>query len=203
MSRATELAQAEAARAETENPEPQPDAEPDTDTDTGSENGENGDGDGQEDAPSGASPPPPAPLTEAELEKAFRALDRESDRHARRVHEIVAGGTPLYPCPTCAEFPFVGFVPEPPAAAPELQDAPDRETCEVCKGAGQVKSGSLRPGHDVIDCSTCGGWGHMPKAAPQPITVTAVAPAPPRADVQALRDAGYVVIDPMQPANAS
>lgn len=117
--------------------------------------------------------------TERELEQRAAKLERENERHARRVIEIVAeGAEDLIPCPVCMDG-IAGwvYIPEVQALAPEavarvrtiiglpdlttyLQD-PDTETCPTCGGRGETKTGGNVPGYETRTCPTCKKQGYV------------------------------------------
>jgi hypothetical protein len=134
---------------------------------------------GEPDAPD--EPEPPSGPSEAELEKAFKSLERESDRHAKRVAEIMgADFANLQTCPCCQVpgfvFPFQEFSDTDQerrlailsylgqGEAP-YKDAADKRACEACDGYGEVLSGSRNPTHRVVACSVCQGLGWIQTAA--------------------------------------
>lgn len=170
--------------------------------------------------------PPQEGMSEKEIEARFAKLDRENERHAARVGDILAeDAQDLLQCPLCSPF-IAGFLlnapiaDEPKAAtlsflgildASELPQADYLEKCETCEGRGEIRTGSTRPGYDVANCKRCEGTGYRAVGtavvtnghmAPDYIAPhDDFAPPPPDDDprVVALKEAGYTVVPPMQP----
>ncbi len=161
-----------------EQPEPVEPVEP-TEPDEGDE-----DEDAKQADPEPVEPEPePAPsgLTEKEIEARFDKIARENERHAKRVGEILEeDATDLLMCPLCSSF-IGGFVLNAPVAdepraatlgflgvidASELPQADYLERCETCKGRGEVKTGSTRPGYEAANCAACEGKGYRNAGAP-------------------------------------
>jgi len=108
-----------------------------------------------------AAAAPPAPPAELEppagepTEQQLKALDRETDRHLKKVGEIMGGFVAGFtPCSKCD-----GLGLEQPGPEPRGHDY--FKTCETCAGFGQVLTGSLREGRNARDCPACGGNGYL------------------------------------------
>lgn len=136
----------------------------------------------------------PTGLSEKDIEKRLKALDKERDRHAARISEIMAeDALDLEPCPRCLPF-APGFI-YPPATAPvpefqkaavrasigdatgeEFLPAPNARACDTCAGMGRVRSGSKAPGQELIMCPTCqNGRGWIQVGTDMPATPTPAA----------------------------
>jgi len=135
----------------------------------------------------------PAVLSDREIEKAGKALDAESERHGKRVAQILGDDfADWVPCPLC---PIPGFVvpSSPPPAEPERKAAilaligegfgPDlkmdatTETCAACDGWGDVLTGARADRSKTKSCNTCAGTGYTTRMPP-PLAVPGYAPAP-------------------------
>lgn len=87
--------------------------------------------------------------------KQIQSLEREQERHERRVREIMGGFVAGFePCGECGG---VGIVPP----GPKPQAHPLFKECETCAGFGQVLTGSHREGHTARDCPACLGRGYL------------------------------------------
>jgi len=173
----------------------------------------------------------PQALSEREIEARLTKLNKEGERHAKRVVEVMGESmADLHVCELC--WPFApGFRFEP---IPDQQRAAvmlllgmsgvgnyvhDRhsDACGDCNGWGLVATGSKVAGQDALTCMNCGGKGWMGDraatsvAAPVTVTMTeqdngAPAPAPLSPDAQAAKAAaeaaGFIVIDTHAPAVA-
>lgn len=165
-------------------------------------------------------------LSEKDLEKIQDKLDRENERHTKRIGEIMEdGATDLLPCPTCSHF-IAGWLYDPRLAplpdeavantrallgiedTAEFQHDPTTETCPVCGGFGDVVTGSKRPGYELRQCSRCSQTGYVSKTQPTNGNGHAE-PAPAESgptvygldvsedpEVRHLRERGFVVIPP-------
>jgi len=170
-----ELIEREAAAAE---------AEPDEDTETS-----------DEPEPETSDEPVPAPgPTEKELEAREGKLDREDERHAKRIAEIMGqDAAELVPCMMCATRGFlyaaqVGSFPDDHRALiheqlgegslAALEPADDAELCTACRGYGQRRTGSRVPGNETKACSGCGGsgWKAVYRAPEVPPTAALMQP---------------------------
>lgn len=88
-------------------------------------------------------------------EKRLRALERENERHAGKVFEIMGPFVDGFePCHTCD-----GLALEPPGPKPQTHEYFKR--CEVCLGYGEVLTGSMRDGNTSRNCPGCGGRGYV------------------------------------------
>lgn len=164
-------------------------------------------------------------LSQKEIEKRLNALQRESERHAKRVAEIMGDDRGmLLDCPLCDSI-IPGYVmptPQTPARFPavrefmgdtpkrELREDPDATRCEVCDGWGVLDTASRVQGQVELVCKTCNGRGWVgPRAQAQPVhgfaSTTEATPAngeaPPlqvadSPEVAALKAQGYIIIDP-------
>lgn len=107
-------------------------------------------------------PDTPRPAAEPELSepsaKQIKALDAEQSRHERRVHEIMGGFVEGFEA--CEACNGVGLVPPGPPP-PEPKGHEYFKACDTCNGFGQVRTGSLRAGHEARDCPTCKGRGYL------------------------------------------
>jgi hypothetical protein len=193
-----------------------------------------------EEEPAGPQEPAEAPedgseeqaqmRSEKELEKAHKQIDKVREHVANRVGVILGEDAQiLLPCPACGdEIP--GFV-WPPDAAPVppekigalsayiglpdlnvLEDALDAIPCPDCRARGDVKTGSLVPGHTTKMCARCVGKGWIGSGSfvqpetgttngaqtePAPFVPPVETALPPEAE--ALRRQGFLVIPPTQP----
>lgn len=117
-------------------------------------------------------------LTEAEIEKRYKALEREQTRHTANVSKIMGDeAVELIVCPLCEpelggflrmeslDHPrdemheaMIGVLKKPPQV--EYKPAPHAVECIDCDGLGQVLSGSRVAGKERIVCPTCSGAGY-------------------------------------------
>jgi len=196
MQSIAEKARAEAERAEAEETGEQPDQQ---DPNTGDE----------EQAP--PEEPHPGEGLDEPTDQMMAELQAACDEHHDRVHMIMGPFTDGFvPCETCNGIGLAYPTPQ----GPQLEHASGAATCSVCKGFGEVLTGSKRQGYERIQCSNCSGqgWvgaGNMPAAtaAAQAVEqypagegqqVTMAQPAqPPSTDprVEELRAAGYIVLE--------
>lgn len=118
-----------------------------------------------------------ASLTERQREAIIGKLDRESDRHTKRVAEILGPDvSDLAPCPACWEhapgFVLNGVMLDEVQAAMVrgllgIQDTPSYKTnpqyaiCEVCDGLGMVLSGSKVANQEIQPCPKCTNTGFI------------------------------------------
>lgn len=140
----------------------------------------------EEDSPgefvdTGADPEPEPEargLTEAEIEKQYKALEREQTRHTANVSKIMGDeAVELIVCPLCEpelggflrmeslDHPrdemheaMIGVLKKPPQV--EYRNAPHAVTCIDCDGLGKVLSGSRVAGQELIVCPICKGSGY-------------------------------------------
>lgn len=128
--------------------------------------------------------PPPAPPSQAEIEARQEKLEREADRHAKRVAEIMGddfGELIPNPCdwtPGYLVNPALAPIPPDVLAAFDeivgrgdraaLLEATDAQACDACNALGQVLTGSKVPGQETKPCGSCqgSGWRHKMSAAP-------------------------------------
>lgn len=115
---------------------------------------------------------PPAPATGEPTDKQLQAVDRENQRHGKRVHEIMGGFMEGFePCAQCGTL---GFTPP----GPTLRSNSMFIACETCNGFGQVLTGSRSQQHATRDCPGCGGTGFLQKQEPPAPVGTASAATP-------------------------
>lgn len=126
--------------------------------------------------------PPRVPAASVEAQKKQQdkdreKLDRENERHDKRVREIMGEDAAyLVNCPLCGDvstgFLMVqeeGVISEDHLSKlkellgiglpSQLRPHPTAHKCETCDGEGECSSGSKRAGFDVIQCPTCNGKG--------------------------------------------
>jgi hypothetical protein len=139
-------------------------------------------------------PEQPQALSPKQLEQAFGKLERETERHSKRVHEIVGDDSEmLVACPLCDPL-IPGFI-MPTPATPErfpavrqfmgdaqpadYQQDPNTRTCKTCAGEGVVETGSRVESQRLLACTDCGGKGWQGQRAPIPTSgPMAVQPLP-------------------------
>ena len=116
-------------------------------------------------------------ISDKEIEKVYKALERLRDSHAARVSKILGDESiDLDPCPVCSDF-APGFVwkrevaPLDEAKVPAvrlllgmeaqatLSEHKNFVACEACEGYGTVLTGSQKPGYETSDCPDCFGRG--------------------------------------------
>jgi hypothetical protein len=123
-----------------------------------------------------------APRSQADIDKLTRQLEKEAERHAKRVAEIMGDDFALLvPSPVDWTpgflFNVAEMLPTPEQVAElhallgggapvELREAEDARSCDKCNGLGDVLTGSRKPGQETKPCSGCGGVGWVHKAAP-------------------------------------
>lgn len=101
------------------------------------------------------APQPTEPPSGEPTDKQFRALARESDRHAAKVREIMGPfAEGMVECERCSGM---GLAP----AGPEPQTHAFFKQCDTCAGFGLVLTGSARQGHESRDCPECRGRGYL------------------------------------------
>lgn len=195
MSTVKEIADREAAEAEASETEAEPgegdgDAEPDGEPDQGEQDG-------------------------GPTEEQLKAFERENTRHEKALQRIMGADFALWTL--CGHCEGVGFAFAPYVAPVELTQAPDAETCETCKGLGQMLTGSLVDGSRTKGCPTCGGVGWTTVVQQLAAVVSAdargwqpsvgpdqgVATGELRAAQETLQRAGYVTIPPTNPGAAA
>lgn len=210
---------------------PLPDADEDADESEDIEGRPGGPAAGEPGEDEQQSAPGPGALSEKDIELRNQRLDKEAQRHANRVGEIVGEDkVMLIPCELC--LPLVpGFrfhtIPDEQRAQAMLalgmsdvgNYAADTHTeaCPECRGWGVVATGSKVSGQEALPCMNCGGrgWvgdrGAIAALAPAPLAAVETANGPP--DVvppspevaeaaRAARAAGLIVIDPHAPATS-
>lgn len=139
------------------------------------------------------------PSSQAQIEKATKALAKEDERHAKRVAEIMGEDFALvHECPTCADF-AAGFTLTSPDDAPPFKHGERFATCDTCNGYGVVLTGARTDHGQTQTCVVCAGQGFVtkqeaPMQLPPPPAVMQQTGAQNAADV--LRAQGYMVIDP-------
>lgn len=146
-----------------------------------------------------AAAAPAAARSQKEIEELTGKLEREAERHAKRVAEIMGDDFALLvPNPTDWTPGFIFDVPEmhplpeqvaalhallgsaPPAEYPH---DPDRQACDECLGSGKLRTGSQVPAQSALDCRFCNGYGWIGEGNPkrEPFKIAAVPPLPPSA----------------------
>jgi len=145
----------------------EPSDEPDR---RGAEDGDPAPPEGAEQEPSSGQP---QGKSEKEIEKGLQALEREAQRHAKRVGEIMEEDAQhLVRCELCAPL-IPGFrwpqVPDDQRAAvmlaigfdpePDLRADTQSGVCPDCDGWGQVATGSKVQGQGALPCTSCKGKG--------------------------------------------
>lgn len=141
-----------------------------------------------------------APRTEAEMERAFKALEKEGDRHRSAVSRIMGDDAlELIPCELCTpNLAGFRFPVEPDddvreavleaiglGSTGEFEKGDDARGCETCHGRGQVLTGSLVPEHRLKLCRTCtgAGWVHVPQPGSPPAPAPVYDSTPPQPPV--------------------
>src|SRR5689334_9475015 len=144
---------------ETQPPEPieEPEQEPETPSEPDEEEEEQ-EGTPEPQEPEETPEEQPQGLSEKELEAGRKKLEREQERHANRVSEIMGDeAVHLERCPLCSDFVDGWVFPQIPPeeivqkvrvfiGMPDLsnyQQAKDARQCPDCAGLGVVLSGSL------------------------------------------------------------
>lgn len=218
--------------ADQESTPPDPDEAPTSTPDEGDVTGPTTLPDEERDPVTEGETPEAPPAAPSMLDAKARAvrddkIDRENERHAKRVGEIMEEeATALIPCPICMDA-FHGWIFD-PAHAPltpeqrdrmlqllgmndweELPQASWAQECATCRGHGRVKTGSKREGRETTGCLDCGESGWINRRAAQvavenghhadvpAATGPTVYGTEPDPRVQALREDGYTVIPPM------
>ncbi len=145
-------AEAEDANGTSGEPEPQPEPEPE---------------------PGEPEPQPqPEPAAGLTSEQQVKLLDRAVTNFERALRKVFEADEPLQPAPM--DY-VIGFV-VPGFAAPQTHR--DFKACPVCRGLGDVLTGSLKPGHETQPCPNCAGRGYLdritrPEATAAQVTVSA------------------------------
>ena len=170
-------------------------------------------------------PEQPKSDTEIELDAVYTKLETRAKNYVKSVSEILDGhDVPVALCELCSDaFPGMRWV-QPAddahaamiavsgsdAASSPLEDDPDGELCDRCKGWGWTKLPSRVPGNEQRVCRKCNGAGWLDRnpqsgapQAPTPEPVNGEAsplPGVPENDpsVVDLRSRGFTVIPPMQ-----
>ena len=138
-----------------------------------------------------------AAMTEKQRERIIDKLDRENDRHTKRVAEVLGSDvSDLAPCPLCWEhaqgYILVGVMVDEVTAAmtrqvlgieeePEFLPNPEFVTCQTCAGLGHVLSGSRVRDQITVPCPKCTskGFERVPIAwTPPPAPALAAVPQP-------------------------
>ena len=129
----------------------------------------------------------PAPRSQKEIEELQGKLEREAERHAKRVAEIMGDDfSLLVPSPVDWTPGFIFNVPEMlpfpeqvaafdailgRASQDDYEDADDAEACPKCKAKGHTKTGSQVDGQRTKPCGKCNGAGWITKMPPlAPVT---------------------------------
>lgn len=191
-----EKARAEADKVEAEETEEQPDQE------DPSEPTELQEPPAEPDPAEGLEEP-----TEQMLEE-LRAANLDHFDHVRQIMgSFVAGWEP---CEACNGI----GLDLPQERGPVLEHSQGAATCSVCKGYGELLTGSKRSGYEKIQCTNCSGQGWVGHGNMPPTTVaqqvvdqypagdgqqvTLAPPAPPASTdprVEALKAEGYIVLE--------
>jgi hypothetical protein len=181
------MADREAVRAETESPEP---GEPEP-----GEPGEPGE-------PEPGEPGEPEPIGQGDgrsMDKVHRDVESEMRRHEKAFAKAVGiDPSELNVCKTCGG---AGFVPEPMDEPREYATRSDLQPCDECNALGMMQTGSRVPGNDLLPCPVCSGAGYRQKSAPAAAVANGQqqpSPAPADPTIQALRDQGYTIIEPIR-----
>lgn len=97
-----------------------------------------------------------APVSEKEIEKANKALEREATAHANRISKIMGEDAQnLVPCELC--WPLTpGF--HWPAGATPIEE-PQLQAVLAAVGMGEGEPRKLRPAKGVSECESCAGEG--------------------------------------------
>lgn len=127
------------------------------------------------------APPAPIGMTEADAERAFKAVERSF-----KTYEASIGRNldflldELTPCPLCSPLAHPAFVNITDAGrvpddvttavqrflglARETEYETDSQTheCAACHGLGKTRTGSRVPGNETRTCRTCLGYGFTP-----------------------------------------
>lgn len=136
-----EKARAEAEEVEAEEQEQQPDQD---ETSTGDE---------EQETP---LEPHPGEGLEEPTDTMIAELQAACDEHHDRVHAIMGPFVSEFqPCETCNG---IGLA-YPSPSGPQLEHAQAATTCSVCKGHGELLTGSKRQGYEKIQCVNCNGQG--------------------------------------------
>lgn len=151
MQSVAEKARAEAEQAEADETEEQPDQQDPNE--------------GDEEQVSPVEPHPGEGLEEpsdAMIAELQAACDEHHDHVQAIMGPFVAG---FVPCETCNG---IGLA-YPAPTGPQLEHSQGATTCSVCKGFGELLTGSKRSGYEKIQCANCSGqgWvgqGNMPAA---------------------------------------
>jgi len=131
------------------------------------------------------------PMSEAQLEKDMKRLEKSATVWRNRVSEVMGeAAQALLPCPRC-DPDLPGFIWPPELAAPGEEQtaavlasvglampqayvhADDASVCDKCNGLGSVETGSKVRGQEVLTCRHCSGRGWI-----GPRAQLAAAPAP-------------------------
>jgi rubrerythrin len=133
-------------------------------------------------------------LSDKEIEKRQRSLEKESERHEKRIREILGSDAEgLVKCEACPEtISGYHYGPDdyPPGSGEralyEMLQAGDAsmmrhpewlETCEECNGFGQVLTGARTEMTKQLTCPVCKGAGYVDTRdgnAPTPMRVLVV-----------------------------
>jgi hypothetical protein len=123
----------------------------------------------------------PAVRSQKEIEELTGKLEREAERHAKRVAEIMGDDFQLLvPNPTDWTPGFIFNVPQmlplPEQVAAldailgrdeegELLDAEDAQACDKCNARGRTRTGSKVDGQRTKPCAKCNGTGWVVRLA--------------------------------------
>src|SRR6266571_1199505 len=113
-------------------------------------------------------PEQPAGLSQKQLERALGNLEREAERHAKRINEIMGSEVDLLlACPLCDPLTPGQIMPTPAtperfpkvrefmgdAAPAEYKQDPNTRTCKTCGGEGVVETGSRVEDQKLLVCT--------------------------------------------------
>lgn len=133
--------------------------------------------------------------TEKEIEKRNRALDREAERHEKRIRELLGDDADgLIKCEACPET-ISGYHYGPNDYPPDSSERVLYEllaggdasmmrhpswlvTCDECNGFGQVLTGSRTELTKQLTCPKCKGAGYLNEQENQPLPATPAIPSP-------------------------
>ena len=167
----------------------------------------------------------PAALSQKDIEARLDKLNRERERHYKRVQEIMEDHMrDLTPCELCWGFaPGYRFDPIPDdqragvmlvlgmSEVGNYAEDTHSQVCADCRGFGVVATGSKVQGQEALTCLNCGGRGWMGDRAPSAGLAPPLSPmsepdngapeiVPQSQEVAdaaaAARAAGLIVIDP-------
>lgn len=143
-------ARAEAEKAEAEEHEHEQPAEPAEPSEEPAEQ--------PAEEPTQPGEPHPGEGLEEPSDAMIAELRAACDEHADHVRAIM--GPFVEGFVTCESCNGIGIA-YPAPATPKLEHAPGTTECTVCKGHGELETGSRRQGYTVIGCTNCNGHGYV------------------------------------------